>query len=101
MKMYLFEEFAYQRRVRRTSERLGILASMTRWLVFVSRIKFAKSGEKKKNEILCSCVCNTRLQESGQSYRYKVEKQLCIFGVESVIVEKMIWKEYRLTKKKK
>lgn len=100
--MYLFEEFAYQRRVRRTSERLGILASVTRWLVFVSRIKFAKSGErKKKRERLCSWVCNTRLQESGQSFRYKVEKQLCIFGVESVIVEKMIWKEYRLTKKKK
>ena len=58
--MYLFEEFAYQRRVRRTSERLGILASMTRWLVFVSRIKFAKSGEKKKKKMrYCVVGCVT------------------------------------------
>lgn len=56
MKMYLFEEFAYQRRVRRTSERLGILASVTRWLVFVSRIKFAKSGEKKERDCVVGCV---------------------------------------------
>ena len=34
----------------------GILTSRTRWLVFVSRIKFAKSGEKKMRYCVVGCV---------------------------------------------
>lgn len=48
---------------------------------------------------MCSWVCNTRLQGSGQSFSYKVEKQLCVSGVESLITEDGLERECGLTKK--